>query len=82
MQCDPRRPLGHGVELVATIEALGEAGEIAILSSNGWDVAGAGTFGRSPICVNRRKLAFDFPTAPSLTIAALDDLPAALAQIS
>jgi 2-haloacid dehalogenase len=84
LSVDPARRFKPDQAVYAHADALlpARAGAVVFLSSNGWDVTGAGTFGWSPVWVNRRKLAFEFPTAPSLTIAALDDLPAALAQIS
>lgn len=84
LSVDPARRFKPDQAVYAHADALlpARAGAVVFLSSNGWDVTGAGTFGWSPVWVSRRKLAFEFPKAPSLTIAALDDLPAALAQIS
>ena len=55
------------------------AGAPVFLSSNGWDVAGAGAFGWSPIWVNRKKGRFEFAKEPPMMIGALDELPAVLA---
>ena len=51
------------------------------LSSNGWDVAGAGAFGWSPIWVNRKHGRFEFAKEPPMMIGALDELPAAMASL-
>lgn len=53
--------------------------EICFLSSNGWDVAGAGHFGFRVVWINRRGQPADIlPGRPCAQIPALDRLPAML----
>lgn len=58
-------------------ETLKEPAErIVFLSSNGWDVTGAGTFGWRTLWVNRKGLTFEFgPRDAADIIASLNDLP-------
>lgn len=54
-------------------------GEIAFLSSNGWDVAGAASFGFQAVWVNRAGLPAErLPGRPVATIPSLEGLPALL----
>ena len=50
--------------------------QIAFISANGWDVAGAGAFGLQTVWVNRRKAPREIlPASPHLEIASLAELP-------
>lgn len=54
--------------------------EIAFVSSNAWDVAGASSFGLRVVWVNRSMAASErLPGAPAATIASLAELPGILA---
>jgi 2-haloacid dehalogenase len=51
-------------------------GEVTFVSSNGWDVAGAGAFGFRTVWVNRAGLPEDrLPHRPALVLADLAALP-------
>jgi 2-haloacid dehalogenase len=53
--------------------------QIAFISSNGWDAAGASAFGFQTIWVNRRKAPREvLPAGPHLEIASLEALPGLL----
>jgi 2-haloacid dehalogenase len=53
--------------------------EIAFISSNGWDVAGASAFGFQTVWVNRRKAPREIlPAGPHNEIATLSELPGLL----
>jgi 2-haloacid dehalogenase len=78
---DPVRRFKPHADVYAHCQtALGETAErLVFLSSNGWDVTGAETFGWRALWVNRKGAAFEFgPRAEADSIAALDDLPARL----
>ncbi|MDZ4790045.1 MAG: haloacid dehalogenase type II [Hyphomicrobiales bacterium] len=56
-----------------------EAADIAFVSSNGWDVAGAAQFGFHAVHVNRARLPPErMPAAPRAIIESLAELPALL----
>ncbi|MGE0725286.1 MAG: haloacid dehalogenase type II [Alphaproteobacteria bacterium] len=49
---------------------------VCFVSANGWDVAGAGSFGFLPVWINRADQPVEeLPGRPTATIASLDDLP-------
>jgi 2-haloacid dehalogenase len=51
-------------------------GNIAFLSANGWDIAGAGAFGLTTIWINRAGMTPEtLPPAPAATLSSLKDLP-------
>ncbi|MGE0715092.1 MAG: haloacid dehalogenase type II [Alphaproteobacteria bacterium] len=53
--------------------------EVCFVSGNGWDVAGAATFGFQTVWINRAgQPAEGLPGRPAATIATLDELPALL----
>jgi len=55
--------------------------QVAFISSNGWDVAGAAAFGFQTVWVNRRKAPREvLPAAPHIEIASLEALPGLLQQ--
>lgn len=55
--------------------------QIAFISSNGWDVAGASAFGFQTVWVNRRKAPREIlPAGPHNEIATLAELPGLLRQ--
>lgn len=63
-------------------EVLGMAPhEIAFVSSNGWDIAGAAHFGYSAVWINRGDLPADgLPGAPKAVLGGLSQLPALLGK--
>ncbi|MBV8487305.1 MAG: haloacid dehalogenase type II [Planctomycetaceae bacterium] len=70
---DPR------VYTLATSETGTSLEEIAFVSSNAWDVAGAASFGLRVIWVNRSKAAPErLPGTPAATISSLTELPGIL----
>lgn len=55
--------------------------QVAFISSNGWDVAGAAAFGFQTVWVNRRKAPREvLPATPHVEIHSLDALPELLPQ--
>lgn len=55
------------------------SGQIAFISSNGWDVAGAAAFGFQTVWVNRRRALREvLPPTPHVEIATLAELPGLL----
>ncbi len=55
--------------------------QVAFVSSNGWDAAGASAFGFQTVWVNRRKAPREaLPATPHIEIDSLDALPALLQQ--
>ncbi|MCC7271719.1 MAG: haloacid dehalogenase type II [Alphaproteobacteria bacterium] len=53
--------------------------DVCFVSANGWDVAGANTFGFQTVWINRTDQPCEgLPGRPVATIASLDDLPALL----
>jgi 2-haloacid dehalogenase len=59
---------------------VGQPGEIAFVSSNRWDVAGAAAFGFVPVWVNRTGMPNEYPGAdPVATLPDLSGLAPTLA---
>jgi 2-haloacid dehalogenase len=55
--------------------------EVCFVSSNAWDVAGAGSFGFDTIRINRKKAPLEYHFAPfTQQVQTLSDLPALLSQ--
>jgi 2-haloacid dehalogenase len=64
---------------LATDEFDCASGQVAFISSNGWDVAGAAAFGFQTVWVNRRRAPREaLPPMPHAEIATLAELPALL----
>lgn len=64
---------------LATDEFDCASGQVAFVSSNGWDVAGAAAFGFQTVWVNRRRVPREvLPPSPHAEIATLAELPALL----
>jgi 2-haloacid dehalogenase len=60
-----------------------EKGAIGFVSSNSWDVAGAGSFGFQTFCINRAGAIPDqLGVAPSAVLTSLSELPALCAAAS